>query len=120
MIVVCVAGYVAIQHYRASQRRPMIVSNRALLLSRAETALRADPDVADLVYNAADDQWDVTPATADADPRAFGRYVCFMLAQGGVARPHTVVRVIDAAKLQATDFDYAAASRGILSCGEQQ
>ena len=56
--------------------------------------------------------------TAGVDPKAFGRYLCFALGESGVVEAETSVRVIDAAKLQASAFDYAAASRGTIKCKE--
>jgi hypothetical protein len=117
-ILACIAAYHAVEHYRARQAPPIEVSNRALLLSRATTLLKGDPSIGDVIYSAPDDQWDVTPAAPDVDPRAFGRYVCFLLGQAGIAAPHTSVRVIDGTKLEASGFDYAAASRGIVNCEE--
>ena len=113
-------AYLAIRQYRGDHREQVFVSNRALLISQATAMLRADPNIGDVVYNAAADQWDVTPASADADPRAFGRYVCFVLGQDQVTAAHTNVRVIDGAKLAANDFDYAGASRGIVLCGDDK
>jgi hypothetical protein len=117
LIVLCLIGYLAIRHYRTGEEAPALISNRALLLRQATATLRTDPSIADVVYNAVGDQWDVTPASADADPRAFGHYVCFLLGQAGVAAPRTSVRVIDGAKLEASGFDYNAASRGVMACG---
>jgi hypothetical protein len=117
-ILACVVAYAAIRHYRAANRPVIAVSNRALLLDRATALLRSDPSVADVIYSGPTDQWEATPAAPDVDPRAFGRYVCFLLGESGVAGAHTNVRVIDGAKLEASGFDYAAASRGIVNCGE--
>lgn len=120
LIVLCLIAYLTIRHYRGGENEPTVVSNRTLLLRQATATLRNDPSIADVVYNAVGDQWDVTPASTDADPRAFGHYVCFMLGQAGVAAPHTSVRVIDGAKLEASGFDYNAASRGVMACGGRE
>ncbi|HEU4960330.1 MAG TPA: hypothetical protein VFT56_07975 [Sphingomonas sp.] len=117
-LLVCIAAYFVIEDYRTRQAPPVEVSNRVLLLRRATTLLEGDPSIADIIYSSPTDQWDATPAAPDVDPRAFGRYVCFLLGQAGVAAPHTNVRVIDGAKLEAKGFDYAAASRGIVKCEE--
>lgn len=118
-LVLGLVGYLAFRHDRAGQHPSEIVSNRPLLLNRAAATLRSDPNIGDVVYNGAGDQWNVTPAAADADPHAFGRYVCFVLEQGGVVAPHTNVRVIDGAALEANGFDYAAAGRDVVICGEK-
>jgi hypothetical protein len=120
LIVLCAIVYLVVRHYQADRHEPAVISNRAQLLSRATAALRGDPSIGDVVYNAAADQWDVTPASADADPRAFGQYVCYLLGQDGVAAAHTNVRVIDGARLEASGFDYAAASRGVIVCGGRE
>src|SRR3546814_10043103 len=54
---------------------PPIVSDRQRLVSAAITALRADPNVADIVYSPAGDQWDATPIAGTDDPTAFARSV---------------------------------------------
>ena len=97
---------------------PVEFANRALLLKRATTLLKSDPSIADVVYSGPRDQWEVTPSVPDVDPRAFGRYVCFLLSETGMAGERTNVRVIDGARLEANGFDYAAASRGIVTCEE--
>jgi len=117
-IVVGVVVLFFIRHLHDEADAPKTTSNRPLLLQQAQAHLRADPNIADLVYVPARDQWEVTPAMPDADPTAFGRYLCFTLAQAGVTQPHTTVRVIDGAKLEASGFDYAAASRGTIACKE--
>lgn len=60
-----------------------------------------------------------TPANADTETKAFAHYLCFTLTQAGVTQPHPSVRVVDGAKLEANGFDYAAASRGTIRCGEE-
>lgn len=117
-IAALIAAWLLYRHLHERQEQPREFSNRALLLSRAQARLRADPNVADLVYSAPLDQWDATPAMPDADAKAFGHYLCFTLAEAGVTRPDTTVRVIDGAKLEANGFDYAAASRGTFGCGD--
>ena len=42
-----------------------------------------------------------TPANADTETKAFAHYLCFTLTQAGVTQPHTSVRVVDGAKLEA-------------------
>ncbi|HVI97735.1 MAG TPA: hypothetical protein VM657_01560 [Sphingomonas sp.] len=93
-----------------------VVSERQRLVAEARAALRADPNVADVVHTAAGDQWDVTPIADSTDATAFARYVCFVLEAQHVALPGTRVRVIDGATLEASGFDYNAASRGRLTC----
>src|SRR3546814_5720365 len=85
---------------------PPIVSDRQRLVSAAITALRADPNVADIVYSPAGDQWDATPIAGTDDATAFARYVCFVLDAQHVTRPATSVRVIDNDRLEASGFDY--------------
>src|SRR3546814_18465604 len=68
---------------------PPIVSDRQRLVSAAITALRADPNVADIVYSPAGDQWDATPIAGTDDATAFARYVCFVLDAQHVTRPAT-------------------------------
>src|SRR3546814_13402390 len=77
---------------------PPIVSDRQRLVSAAITALRADPNVADIVYSPAGDQWDATPIPGTDDATAFARYVCFGLDAQHATRPATSVRVIDNAR----------------------
>ena len=117
-IGLALAVFLIVRQALEKHDQPVVASDRPRLLREAQAALRADPNVTDLVYSAPTDQWDVTPAVPDVDPRAFGRYVCFVLGQAGVAAPQTSVRVIDGARLEARDFDYAAASRGVLTCEE--
>lgn len=117
-IVLAAIAFFAIRHFRAHKNEGFAPSDRAELLQQAQIRLRGDPTVADLVYSPAREQWDVTPAMADVDAKAFGRYLCFALDEAGVIEPETSVRVIDAAKLQASAFDYAAASRGTIKCEE--
>lgn len=117
LILLCLIAYFVVRHYRTGEQAPAAVSNRALLLHQATATLRADPSVSDVIYNAVADQWDVTPANPDAGARAFGQYVCFLLGEANVLAPNTSVRVIDGAKLEASGFDYNAASRGVVTCG---
>jgi len=117
-IVLAVVTYFVVQHFRDHRQEAFAASNRAQILRQAQTRLRGDPTVADLVYSPAREQWDVTPAIAGVDPEAFGRYLCFTLGESRVVEAKTSVRVIDAAKLQASAFDYAAASRGTIKCEE--
>jgi hypothetical protein len=120
VIVLAIAAYFVVQHFRARQHEAFASSNRAQILQQAQMRLRGDPTVADLVYSPARKQWDVTPTMANVDPKAFARYLCFTLDESGVVEPETSVRVIDAAKLQANGFDYAAASRGTIKCEESE
>jgi hypothetical protein len=117
-IVFAVVAYFVVQHFRARQHQAFASSNRAQILQQAQIRLRGDPTVADMVYSPASEQWDVTPAMASVDPKGFARYLCFTLDESGVVEPETSVRVIDAARLQANGFDYAAASRGTFKCEE--
>lgn len=117
LILLCLIAYFVVRHYRTGEQAPAPVSNRALLLHQTTATLRADPSVGDVTYNAVADQWDVTPANPDAGAQAFGQYVCFVLREANVLAPHTSVRVVDGAKLEATGFDYNAASRGVVTCG---
>ncbi|RIA47131.1 hypothetical protein DFR49_1699 [Hephaestia caeni] len=104
-------------HYRnRPDPAPPVVSNRQRLVSAAIAALRADPNVADIVYSPAGDQWDATPIAGTDDATAFARYVCFVLDAQHVIRPATSVRVIDNDRLEASGFDYSRASRGRLTC----
>lgn len=119
VIVVGIVTLVVIRHMTKPAETPVTLTNRLFLLQQAKTQLRADPNIADLVYSAPLDQWDATPANADTDTAAFAHYLCFTLAQAGVTQPQTSVRVIDGAKLEANGFDYAAASRGTIRCGEE-
>jgi hypothetical protein len=118
LVIGCVAAFFVIRHYRDRRDTLPAFSDRPMLLGRAQTALRADPSIADVTYSSAHDQWDVTPALPDTHPRDFARYVCFLLDHAAVAEPDTSVRVIDGAKLKATNLDYAAASRGTTTCGD--
>ena len=95
---------------------PPPVSDRHRLVAEALAALRADPSVADVVYASPQDQWEVTPIAGTADATSFARYVCFVLEAQHVTRTTTSVRVIDAQALEASGFDYTAASRGRLTC----
>lgn len=117
-IVLAAAVVLIARHVGSRDDAPIALSDRPLLLRQAQAMLRGDPNVADLVYSGPRDQWAVTPSTPEVDPRAFARYVCFLLGEAAVARPHTSVRVIDGAKLEANGFDYAAASRGTITCEE--
>lgn len=117
-IILAVIAFFVIRHSRAHTDEGIAASNRAQILRYAQTRLRGDPTVADVVYSPGREQWDVTPAIAGVDPKAFGRYLCFTLNESGVVEPATTVRVIDAAKLQANAFDYATASRGTIKCKE--
>lgn len=119
MVIVLGVTLFLIRHMSAQAEAPVALSNRPILLQQAQAQLRADPNIADLVYSAPLDQWDVTPASADTDATAFARYLCFTLAEAGVTQPRTSVRVIDGAKLEANDFDYAAASRSTIRCREE-
>src|SRR3546814_13275109 len=74
---------------------PPIVSDRQRLVSAAITALRADPNVADIVYSPAGDQWDATPIAGTDDAPAFAPYVCFVLAAQNVTPHPPTVRLID-------------------------
>ncbi|TPG22616.1 hypothetical protein EAH87_02100 [Sphingomonas koreensis] len=120
VVVGGVAALILIHNRSQQSEAPVITSNRPALIREAQAALRADPSIADLVYSTPRDQWDVTPAAADTDPKAFAHYLCFTLAQAGVTQPHTSVRVIDGARLEANGFDYAAASRGTIDCGAEK
>lgn len=115
-IVIAAGAFVVIRHVRSHNDAAVLPSDRARLLRQAQSHLRGDPTVADVVYSPADEQWDVTPAIAGVDAKAFGRYVCFTLGEAGIVDPETSVRVIDAAKLKANAFNYAAASRGTFTC----
>jgi hypothetical protein len=117
-IALALIAFFVVRHSLARNDEGIAATNRAQILRDAQTRLRRDPTVADLVYSPAREQWDVTPAIADVDPKAFGRYLCFTLGESGVVEAKTSVRVIDAAKLQANAFDYAAASRGTIKCEE--
>ncbi|MGN6277972.1 MAG: hypothetical protein ACTHM8_04530 [Sphingomonas sp.] len=119
VIVVGIVALLVIRHMKKPAETTVPQSNRPFLLQRAQTQLRADPNIADLIYSAPLDQWDATPANADTAAAAFAHYLCFTLAQAGVTQPQTSVRVIDGAKLEANGFDYAAASRGTIRCGEE-
>jgi hypothetical protein len=115
-VALIAGGYVIVRHRSASQT-PVAVVDRAAMIRRAAAMLHADPSIADAVYNAAADQWQVTPAEPGADPRAFGRYVCYQLARTSAGGSSASVRVIDGTALLANDYDYNAASRGIVRCG---
>lgn len=118
IVIACVAAFFVIRHNRNHHDTLASFSDRPVLLGRAQTALRADPSIADVTYSSTNDQWDVTPAIANTNPRDFARYVCFLLDRAAVAELDTSVRVIDGAKLKATNLDYAAASRGTTTCGD--
>lgn len=118
IVIACAAAFFVIRHNRNHRDTPMAFSDRPMLLGRAQTALRADPSIADVTYSSTHDQWDVTPALPGTSPRDFAGYVCFLLDQAAVAEPDTSVRVIDGAKLKATGLDYGAASRGTTTCGD--
>jgi hypothetical protein len=118
IVIACAAAFFVVRHYRDRRDTLPAFSERPMLLSRAQTTLRADPSIADVIYSSGHDQWDVTPAIPDTNPRDFARYVCFLLDRAAVAEPDTSVRVIDGAKLKASGLDYAAASRGATTCGD--
>jgi len=121
VLVAAIAAFIVVlvvQH-RGRTGDPPLVSERQRLLHAAQAALRHDPSVADVVYTAPRDRWDVTPAIADSDPRSFARYICFVIEAHGVVQSGTSVRVIDGAALEANGFDYDAASRGVLTCNER-
>jgi hypothetical protein len=117
-ITLVLAG-VAVLIVRHERRKPApmrMIDDRIRLIDAEQTNLRHDPNIADLVYTPGRDQWDVTPANTTVDPVSFGRYVCFLLGNAGVAGTHTSVRVIDGATLQAKGFDYPAATRATVGC----
>lgn len=120
IVALAVITYLVVRHFRADRYEAFASSNRAEFVRQAQTRLRGDPTVADVVYSPAREQWDVTPAMPDVDAKAFGRYLCFTLGEAGVTEPETSVRVIDAAKLRANGFDYGAASRGTVQCEERE
>ncbi len=117
--VAAIVVVLAIHHRSGPDEPPPVISERQRLLLAAEAALRTDPSIADVIYTAAPDRWDVTPAIAGSDPRSFARYVCFVIGAHGVMLPGTSVRVIDGAVLETNGFDYNAASRGVLTCNER-
>lgn len=119
MLVVGLIGGAALLWWHDRDRpepAPPIVSDRQRLVSGAIAALRADPNVADIIYSPAGDQWDATPIAGIDDATAFARYICFVLDTQHVTRAATSVRVIDNDRLEASGFDYNRASRGRLTC----
>lgn len=119
LAAIVVAAGLVWQQQRARPDPAVLLSDRQQRVAAASAALRADPNVADLVYSPRADQWDVTPAMASADATAFARYICFVLDTHRVTHPTTSVRVIDNEALDASGFDYNQASRGRLTCGTE-
>ncbi|GAA4767029.1 hypothetical protein GCM10023219_10680 [Stakelama sediminis] len=118
MAVVLIAGYFGYRYWTAPQNTQPNPYDQAMLVQAARQRFRRDPSITDIVYVAHLDEWNATPAFASADAKDFAHYVCYQLAESGVAGPHTRVRVIDADRLRASNYDYNAASRGTLTCGD--
>ncbi|PAL25517.1 hypothetical protein CD928_03320 [Sphingopyxis sp. GW247-27LB] len=85
-------------------------------IEAAKTALRAEPKVKDLTYNADDAvQWHIGVLDDGSNRIGYAQYVCELLKEKGALAGRTHVRIVDIAKV-AQGIDFRSASLGHVIC----
>lgn len=86
-------------------------------VERMKAQFRKEPKIRDLTYDpAAAVQWQIG-VDDDGSPRhGFADYVCLELADAGLVKPTTNVRIVDIAKLAQSNGDFRVASLGRVTC----
>lgn len=89
----------------------------AVVIAKAEAKIRAEPGVIDMVYDPGSVvTW--TIAMKDDGSSRVGRAesFCLQLADWGVPRDHTIVRVVDAKRVLIDDEGFRSADLGTVDC----
>jgi hypothetical protein len=92
----------------------------AATLEQARAALQSEKAIRDFVLDP-DNAVILQAAVDDDGTRRYGyaEYLCMVLSEAGVAGDETAVRIVDAAKVEASRGDFRSISLGSVKCSDQ-